>query len=66
MHKDNKMQIIKIAIFRPYEQMLFKTIYFAAQIFVELINITGSLHEYFQILHKCLSASFKSLKVCLF
>ena len=59
MYKDNKMKIIKISIFRPYEQMLFKTFYFAAQTFVDLINIIMSLHEMFYNFWGCLSAQIK-------
>ena len=40
----------QIAIFKHYEQMLCKTLYFATQIFVELLHVMGRLHEFWQSL----------------
>ena len=54
------LYLIKNAICKPYEQMLFKTFVFATQIFVELPIVMGRLPEFSQNFEKGVSASIKS------
>ena len=54
-----------MTILKPCEQMLSKTSYFGAQIFVELLPVKGRSHEFLQNFQKCLSAPLKSIKVLL-
>ena len=42
------LEVIKMSIFKPYEQLVLKTFYFCTPIFVELPNDKGSLPKYFQ------------------
>ena len=38
-------KLLKMNIFKPYEQMLLKTFYFATPILVGLLNVMGRLPE---------------------
>ena len=38
-------KLLNFDTLKPYEQMLSQTFYLATQIFVELLNNMGSLHE---------------------
>ena len=59
-----KLVFWKIAISKPFEQMLSKLFYLATPIFVVLLHIMGKLHEFSHIFLEYISASFKSPKCC--